>query len=377
MAWKIPLFKIYWEKDDVDAVTSVIKSGANWATGEHIEKLEKETEKFLGVKYALSFSSGTAALHALMRATGIERGDEVIVPSFSFVATANAPLFVGATPVFAEIEKGTYGLDPADVEKKITKKTKAIIPVHYGGGSCKIGELKKIAKKHNLLLLEDAAEALGAKERKKYVGTFGDAGMFSFCAPKVITTGEGGIIVTNSKNIYETLKLLRSHGRAETQNYFSTAEYMDYIQLGYNLRLSNILAALGRTQLKKLNKIARLRRKKAKYLTNRLRGVEDIETPHFPYDSSHLYQMYTIYVKEGKRVREELRRYLNKKGTMAKVYFPCIHLSGFYKKEFGYKKGDLPQTEHIADSVLTLPMYPDITKKDMDTMAKEIQNFFA
>jgi len=376
MNWKIPLFKIYWDREDVKAVSKVIKSGRNWATGEYVDKFERGVAKYVSARYAISFNSGTSALQSLMIALGIGPGDEVIVPSFSFIATANVPLFVRAVPIFAEIESETYGLDPKDVEKKITKKTKAIMPVHYGGCACKIKELKKIARKHKLLLIEDAAESLGAQIGNKKVGSFGETAMFSFCAPKVITTGEGGVIVTNFKEIYEKLKLLRSHGRAESADYFSSAEYMDYLKLGYNFRMSNILASLGISQLKKLNKIIKLRKQKARYLSEKLSKIEEIRLPGFPKGYSHIYQIYTIYIKKGKGLRDALKEHLNKKGIMAKVYFPCIHLTKFYRKKFGCKKGDLPITEKISESVLTLPMYPDLKRKEIDFIVKEIKNFF-
>ena len=205
MNWKIPLFKIYWDKKDVDAVSKVIKSGENWAIGPEIEKLEKLIARYVGVKYAVAFNSGTSALHALMASYGFGEGDEIIVPSFSFISTANAPLFTKAKPVFAEIESATFGLDPKDVEKKITKKTRAIMPMHYGGAACQIQAIKKIADKYNLILIEDAAESLGSSVAGKKVGTFGDSAIFSFCGPKVITTGEGGAVVTNNKDLFEKL----------------------------------------------------------------------------------------------------------------------------------------------------------------------------
>ncbi len=220
MSWRIPLFKIYWDKKDIKSVTDVIKSGTHWAIGPKIEKFEKAVASYVGIKYALAFNSGTSALHALMLAYGFGQGDEIIVPSFSFIATANAPLFVGAKPVFAEIEEKTFGIDPLDIQKRITKKTKAIMPMHYGGSACQIKEIKKIADKHNLILIEDAAESLGTMIGNKKVGTFGDSAMFSFCGPKVITTGEGGVIVTNNKKLYEKMKTIRSHGSLETSNYF-------------------------------------------------------------------------------------------------------------------------------------------------------------
>lgn len=376
MSWKIPLFKIYTDNDDIQAVNEVIKSGINWAIGPKIEQFETEIANYIGTKYALVFNSGTSALHVLMLAYGFGPGDEIIIPSITFIATVNSVLFVGAKPVFAESEEKTFGLNPEDVEKKITGKTKAILPIHYGGCACRIEEIKKIAEKYNLILLEDAAESLGAKVKNQKVGTFGESSVISFCGPKVITTGEGGAVVTNSKDIYEKLKLIRSHGRLETENYFNSAEYMDYITLGYNFRMSNILAALGIAQLKKIEKVVEMRRKNADYLSKELAGVKEIITPFVPDDYFHLYQMYTIKIKNGRKTRDALQKYLNEKEIEAKVYFYPVHLTSFYRKSFGYKEGSLPVTEKISDEVLTLPMYPGLTREEMDYMAKEVKNFF-
>jgi len=375
MTWKIPLFKLHSDSKDVNAVSRIIKSGMNWATGDDVVFFERELAAYVGVKYAVSFSSGTAALHAVLLALGIGKGDEVIVPSFTFISTANAVLFVGAKPVFAEIERETFGLDHNDVERKITKKTKAIIPVHIGGLACNIQELKRVAEKHKLFLVEDAAESLGAIVKGKKVGSFGCAGMISLCAPKIISTGEGGAIITDSRDIYEQLKLLRSHGRADTKDYFETAEYLDYIQLGYNFRLSNILAALGRTQLNKIEKLIATRRKNATYLSRQLENIHGILVPAESKDHRHIFQMYIVRVREGKNKRDALQKYLNQKGIMAKVYFPPVHLSRFYKLK-GFKKGYLPETEAVSNEVLTLPMFPTLTKREMDFMAREIKAFF-
>ena len=298
------------------------------------------------------------------------------MPAFSFIATANSPVFVGAKPVFAEIEDVTFGLDPKDIEKKITKKTKAIMPMHYGGSACQIGEIKKIADKNNLILIEDAAESLGTKVGKKMVGTFGDSAMFSFCGPKVITTGEGGVIVTNNKEVYEKMKMVRSHGRLETENYFTTSDYMDYVELGYNFRMSSITAALGISQLGKIDKVIKMRRENASYLTNKLSGMKEITTPNARKGGFVSYQMYTIKLRDGKKTRDMLKDYLNKAGISAKVYFEPIHLSKFYRDKFGFKKGDLFVTENISGEVLTLPMYPSLTKKEMDYIVKNIKTFF-
>jgi len=372
MAWKIPLFKIYWDEEDVKSVAEAIKVGMNWAVGPNVEKFEKMIAKYIGAKYCVVFNSGTSALHAALLAHGIKNGDEVIVPSFTFIATANAPLFVGAKPVFADIEEETFGLNPEDVKEKITKKTKAIIPIHYGGCPCKIMELKEIADDHNLIIIEDAAESLGARIGDKKVGTFGDSAMFSFCQNKIITTGDGGAIVTDSREIYEKLKLIRSHGRLETSDYFSSTEYMNYITLGYNFRMSNITAALGIAQLKKIDKIIEMRRRNAKYLTATLRReIKEIITLNSLKNYYHVYQMYTIRVDN----RDELMGHLANSGIMTKVYFSPVHLTHFYKNELGYRC-KLPVTEEISTQVLTLPMYPALTNEEIEYIVKEMKRFF-
>lgn len=375
MAWKIPLFKMYWDKDDVKSITDATKAGMYWAIGPNIEKFEKMLCEYIGTKYCAVFNSGTSALHAVLLAHNIKKGDEVIVPSFTFIATANAPLFVGAKPVFADIEEETFGLDPEDVKEKITKRTKAIIPIHYGGCACKIRELKEIAEEHKLLLIEDAAEAFGAKIGRKNVGTFGDSAILSFCQNKIITTGEGGGVITNSKEIYERLKLIRSHGRLETQNYFTSTGYMDYINLGYNFRMSNITAALGVAQLKKIDNIIKLRRTKAECITKKLSVIKDVVLPKPPRNYSHVYQMYTVRVKGGKDIRDDLMKYLANEGIMTKVYFDPVHLSYFYRKKLGYKC-KLPVTEKLSQQVLTLPLYPPLTKNEINYITERMYNFF-
>jgi len=373
MMWKVPLFKIYWDNDDVQSVTETIKKGMYWAVGPNIEKIEKKIAEYIGTRYAVVFNSGTSALHAAILAHGIRRGDEVLVPSFTFIATANAPLFIGAKPVFADIEERTFGLDPENVKEKITRKSRAIIPVHYGGCPCLIRELKEIAEDHHMILIEDAAESFGAKIHDKKVGTFGDSAMLSFCQNKIITTGDGGAIVTNSKETYEKLKLIRSHGRLETQDYFSSNEYMDYITLGYNFRMSNITAALGVSQLKKVDKIIEMRRKNAKYMTKGLKHVKEVTTPSAPKDYYHAYQMYAIRVDANRR--DELMKYLADQGIMTKVYFSPVHLTHFYKNELKYEC-KLPVTEEISNQIFTLPMYPTLTGEEIGYVIEEIKNFF-
>jgi perosamine synthetase len=371
MKWKIPLFKIYHDDDDIQSVTNIIKNGSHWATGTEIQLFENEISQYIGRKYAVTFNSGTSALHTLLLAHDIKDNDEVIVPSFTFISTANAPLFVKAKPVFAEIEDKTYGLDPEDVKEKITPKTKAIIPIHYGGNPCLIRELKEIADDYNVLLIEDAAESLGAKIKDKKIGSFGDSTILSFCQNKVISTGEGGAVVTDSKEIYEKLKLIRSHGRLDAHDYFSSTNYMDYITLGYNFRMPTMCAALGLSQLKKIDSIIKMRRSNSSYLSKKL-SKNDIIIPKSPLNYYNVHQLFTIRIEEQ---RDDLIEYMSNKGIMTKVYFSPVHLTHFYQKKLGYKIGDLPVTEKISKQVLSLPMYPTLTKREMDYIAENIEKF--
>jgi len=374
MNWKIPLFKMYWDTQDITAVTNIIKRGSYWTMGPEVETLEDNIADFIGSKYGISFNSGTSALHSTLLAYNIKHGDQVIVPSFTFIATANVVVLAGATPVFADIEKQSYALDPEDVVEKITTKTTAIIPIHYGGSPCKnIKALQEIAEDHHLILIEDAAESLGAKIHNKNVGTYGAASMFSFCQNKVITAGEGGIVVTDSRAIAEKLKLIRSHDRCESkEGYFATTQELDYIQTGYNYRLPSINAALVLSQFKKINKIIQMRRDKARYYTQKLRKIPSIRTPIESKGEYHVYQLYTIELP-NKKNRDYLQKHLTKAGIMTKIYFEPIHLKTFYTKEFHYKKNDLPITEEIAKKVITLPLYPSLTKREMDYIITTIE----
>ena len=372
MNYNIPLFKSYWEEDDIEAIAKVIRRGSHWASGPEVEQLESNIANFVGAKHAVSFNSGTSALHADLLAHGITEG-EVIVPSFTFISTANVAILSGAKPVFAEIENTSFGLDSEDVKERITNKTKAIIPVHYGGAPCKdIEALRDIAEDHNILLIEDAAESLGAQIKNKKVGSFGQSSMFSFCQNKIITAGEGGAIVSDKKDIVEKLKLIRSHGRQEKgENYFTTSQGSDYVQIGYNFRLPTISAALILSQLKKINKIINLRREKAQLFTDRLSTVKAILPPVELKDHYHVYQLYTIQCADNKE-RELVQQKLTEAGIMAKVYFSPVHLTTFYRNTYGYRQGDLPKTEQISKKVLTLPLYPTITTKEVEYICDTI-----
>jgi perosamine synthetase len=345
----ILLSKISWNNKDIEAISKVIKRGEDWTVGREADEFENKLAKYVGAKYAVVCNSGTSALHATILTLGIGPGDEVIVPSFSYIATANCVLMVGAKPVFADIETETYGLDPEDVLNKITDKTKAIIPIHVGGQPCKIQELKELADDYSLFLIEDACEALGARVGKKMVGTFGEVGVYSFCQNKIITTGDGGAIVTDNKEIYRILKRIVNHGKEK-----------DFVDLGYNWRLPNILASLGISQLNKIEENIRKRREIARKYNHSLYCFGR----WMPMDS--VYQLYTFNFGDKRNV---IQKKLTQLGIGNKVYFEPIHLTPFYRS-IGYGDIKLPVTEKISKQVLSLPIYPSLTNKEQDFIIK-------
>ena len=373
--WKIPLYKIYSDDEDVNLITKIVRRGTRWAIGPEIEELEKIISNYVECDYCVVLNSGTSALHATLLSYGLRNGEEVIVPSFSFISTANSVLFVNAKPIFADIEQTTYGLDPVDVNRKITSSTKAIMPVDYGGLSCKIFEIKQLAAERNLIIIEDAAEALGSSIKGRKVGSVSDSAIFSFCANKVVTTGEGGATVTNSKEICEKIKLIRSHGRFDKTNYFNNPLDSEYVDLGYNWRMSSISAALGISQMNKLDKIVKMRQENANYISSRISKHRQIQVHNPPDGYEHIYQLYTIRLLD-KKTRNELHQYLLKKRIFSKVYFSPIHLTSFYMKKYGTQEGMLPVTEKVSDEVLSLPLYPNMTLEEKDYLINSISEFF-
>ena len=372
-----PLFDIYSDENDIEAISKIIRRGSYWALGPEIQQFENKLAEYFNSKYVVTFNSGTSALHAALLALDITAG-EVIVPSFTFIATANCVILSEATPVFAEIEEETLALDPTDVEKRITSNTKAIIPIHYGGKVCKnIFKLKELAEKHNLILIEDNAESFGAKINNILAGTIGDMGLLSFCQNKVLPTGEGGALIVNSKEIYKKLLLLRSHGRVEKEgvNYFSTTKAMDYIEVGFNFRMPTICAALGLSQLEKIDTIIKLRRKVGKYYDAELSKIPSIDVIKDSPNTTSVYQLYTIFLKNPD-IRDELQKFLLENGIYSKIYFSPVHLKSFYKEKFDYKAGDFPRTENISKKVLTLPMSLKFKPKDQDYIINKIELFF-
>jgi len=373
MKWKIPLYKIFTDGDDNKAVNKVLQRGMDWAIGHEIAEFEKKIANYIGTKYCVAFNSGTSAGHAALLAININSG-EVIVPSFTFISTANWPLMVNAKPKFVDIEEENFGLSPERVKVEITKNTKAIIPIHYGGRPCKIIEIDRIARNKKITLIEDCAEALGAKIKGVSVGTFGQMSIFSFAPNKILTTGEGGAICTDSRKIFEKLQLIRSHGRKVNENYFKTSQLSDYISIGYNWRMSSITAALGLSQFDKLDRIIQLRRQHARFYVSKLKKIKEIKLLDEPKDHLHVYQLFTIQLKNN-LIRNELQKFLTSRGIMTKVFFEPIHLSNFYKKS-GFGKKSLPNTEKISQTVLSLPIFPGLKSEEIRYICDSTQEFF-
>ncbi len=373
--WKIPLYKIYTDDEDLNLVTKIIKRGNRWAIGPEVEQFENAIKNYVGCDYCLTLNSGTSALHASLLAYELGKGAEIIVPSFTFISTVNSVLFVDAIPTFAEIEETNLGLDPELIQARISSITKAIIPMDCGGLPCKIFEIKKQIEDAGLILIEDAAEALGSSVKGTKVGSNADATIFSFTGNKVLTTGEGGAITTNSREIYEKIKLIRSHGRIDKINYFNNPHESNYQGIGYNWRMSTITACLGITQLEKLDKIVKMRQENANFLSERLSKHSQIQVPKGSAEYTHIYQMYTIRLP-NKIIRDKLHSHLLADGIFSKVYFYPIHLTDFYKNKFGTKSGILPVTEKIADQVLTLPIYPNMTIEEKNLLIESIDMFF-
>jgi len=370
--WKIPLYKIYTDDEDIKLITKIVRRGSNWAIGPEIEEFEESLKNYVGSDYCLTLNSGTSALHASFLAYGFGTGDEIIVPSFTFVSTVNATRFVNASPVFSDIEENTFGLDSESITSKITSNTKAVVPMDYGGSSCDINSIKNVTDENNLKLIEDAAEGLGSSVNGKKVGSLSDLAIFSFCGNKVLTTGEGGAIVTNSKEIYNKIKSIRSHGRVDNISYFDNPSDAEYVGVGYNWRMSSITAALGISQISKLDKLIKMRQENASFISQHISKHKQIQVSQNP---ENIYQMYSILL-ENKKLRNQLQKFLLEKKIFCKIYFQPIHLMDYYKKYFKDKIISLPVTESISERILTLPLYPNMTNDEKQYLVDSIDEFF-
>ena len=373
-AEKVPFFIPWITDEDKKAVLEALTS--RWLTGgPRAREFEKMFARYLVTKHAIAVNSCTAALHLAMRALGIGPGDEVIVPVFTFAATANAPIFVGAKPVFADIDEKTFNISPKGIQNKITEKTKAIIVVHYGGQPCDMKEIMQIAKRHNLHVVEDCAHSLGAEYMNQKTGSIGTIGCFSFYPTKVITTLEGGMVTTNDEEIAKQIKILREHGMTKGAfNREKTATwYYDVVDLGYNYRLNEVQAALGISQLKRIEEINKKRIEASHYYTHKLKEIKGIILPYEAKDRTHVYHLYVLRVTEGYGInRDELYKKLSAKGIGLSVHYTPLHLLTFYKRNLGCKKGDFPIAEQISREILSLPLFPLISKVQIDYVVKEI-----
>lgn len=371
-AIKVPFFVPHISNDDIASVIKALKSPL-LTDGPILREFERVYSQFTGAKYAIGVSNATAALHLSLKALGLKKGDEVIVPDQTFVATANAVLLTGATPVLADVEEDGMNISPDSIEENITKKTRVILPVHIAGKACNMTLIKKIARKHNLMILEDCAHAIGARYNDKHVGTFGVAGCFSFYPTKNITTIEGGMVVTNSKQITDYVRVARSHGltRSLFQRY-TTGKPWDYdvIEPGYNYRLDEVRASLGLSQLKRLKKMNNLRKRAFERYNERLRHVKGIVVPEISNKDDNVYHLYIIRVQKSYGVkRDVLFEKLLKMGIRTSLHYKPLHEFTAYKK-LTKSYGSLKNTIALYNEMLSLPLYPYITQREQDHVIK-------
>jgi len=352
----IPIAKPVLGKEEVEAVRKVFQSGV-LVQGERIRLFEEEFADYIGVEHAVAVANGTLALDTALKALGIGPGDEVVTPAFSFIASSNCALFQGAKPVFADIDPRTFNIDPSDVAKKITSKTKAIIPVHLFGQPAEMNALKEIAGDHGLALVEDAAQAHGAEFKGRKAGGLGDIGCFSFYATKNMTTGEGGMTTTNNSELARKARLIRNHG--------DTGKY-HHIILGYNYRMSEASAAVGSVQLKKLDKLNEKRRNNAEALTEGIEKISGLTPPQVKDDVKHVFYQYVVRVEEDYPMeRDKLAEHLWEKGVDVAVHYPTpVYRQPLYR-ELGYGKTVCPMAEDVCKRVLSLPVHPSVTEEDI------------
>ena len=348
------------EDEEINAVIEVMKSGMI-AQGPKVIEFEDKFAEYVGAKYGIATNSGTSALHVALLAAGIGEGDEVITTPFTFAATGNSVLYTGAKPVFVDIDPETFTIDPTKIEEAITEKTKAIMPVQLYGQAADMDAIMEIAKKHDLIVIEDAAQAHGASYKGDKVGVLGDMACFSFYPTKNMTTSEGGMITTNNKEFAENAKVFRAHG--------SAVKYHHDV-LGYNFRMTDIGAAIGIEQLKKIDSFNDKRIANAAYLNEGLVDVEGVETPVVKEDYKHVYHQYTIKIADGKR--DQFLDYLLENGIGTGVYYPIPLYKQVLYTEMGYNQS-LPVTEEIVDEVLSLPVHPNLSKEDLDLIIKVIK----
>jgi len=356
----IPIAKPTISGREIKSVIDVLKSG-HLVSGERVEEFEKKFARYINVKHAIATSNGTSALHTALLSLGIMPGDEIITTAFSFIASSNCILFVGAKPVFVDIDPKTYNIDPDEIKKNITNKTRAVLIVHLFGQPCEMEQLVDICKEKHLLLIEDACQAHGAEYDGKKVGSFGDVATFSFYATKNMTTGEGGMITTNNDEVAEKSKLIVNQG--QSKKYYHTA-------LGFNFRMTEIQAALGIFQLKKLDDVNKKRIKNAKFMTKSLLDTKELVTPFVSPKVRHVFHQYAIRSKQ----RDKLQTYLLNKGIQTAIHYPVpIYRQPIYQS-LGFNI-NLKNTEMVSRDILSLPVHQSLSKRDLEKITTEVKKF--
>lgn len=362
----ISISKPVIDDDEIQAVAEVLRSGM-LAQGKVVKEFEYALSEYIGIKNAIAISNGTVALDIALKSLNIKHGDEVIIPSFTFISTANAVLFQGAKPVFVDVNERTFNIDPGDVLERITDRTKAVIGVHLFGHPFDVKKLQDICDDHNLYLIEDCAQSIGAEYEGRQTGSFGIAGCFSFYATKNMTTGEGGLITTSSDESSTICRLLRNHG--ESQKYYHT-------MLGYNYRMTDIQAAIGIVQLKKLNKFNERRINNATYLNKHLK-VSGLRTPYKKKNVRHVYHQYAVAIEGDFPVtRNEFAGYLREKGIGSAIHYPLpIHKQPLYQR-LGYTDENVrcPNAAELSGKILSLPVHPGLGEEDLVYIADTINN---
>jgi dTDP-4-amino-4,6-dideoxygalactose transaminase len=354
-------------KAEIDAAIQRVIQQGQYILGPEVEAFEQEMASYCGTRFAVGVASGTDALQLALLACGVRAGDEIITTPFTFIATAEAITQCGATPAFADIDLRTYNIDPAQIEPKITTKTRAIIPVHLYGQPADMEPILQLAKKYNLKVVEDCAQAVGAEYKGKKVGSLAHAGCLSFFPAKNLGAyGDGGMVVTNNAEIAEVAGMLRKHG--------SRVSYYHLLP-GFNSRLDTLQAAILRVKLKHLEDWNRLRREKASLYTQLLSQIDGIEPPYLEDYNISSANYYTIRLKDPRMKRNDLGKYLEAKGIETAVYYPLsLHLQQVYSTS-GYKLGDFPESELAQEQVLSLPMFPELSRGQIEEVVDQINKF--